>query len=45
MARDYIFLSHTGGTEKDPLDFTTKLSYLRQHFQSDKILCIGDIRA
>ena len=43
--KGYVFLSHTGGTEKDPLDFTTKLSYLRQHFQSDKSLSFGDIRA
>ena len=43
--KGYIFLSQTGGTEKDPLDFTTKLSYLRQHFQSDKNLSFGDIRA
>jgi len=43
--KGYIFLSHTGGTEKDPLDFTTKLSYLRQHFQSDKSLSFGDVRA
>ena len=43
--KGYIFLAHTGGTEKDPLDFTTKLSYLRQHFQSDKSLSFGDVRA
>ena len=43
--KGYIFLSQTGGTEKDPLDFTTKLSYLRQHFQSDPKLSFGDIRA
>ncbi len=43
--KGYVFLSQTGGTEKDPLDFTTKLSYLRQHFQSDKNLSFGDIRA
>ena len=43
--KGYIFLSHTGGTEKDPLDFTTKLSYMRQHFQSDPKLSFGDIRA
>jgi nicotinic acid mononucleotide adenylyltransferase len=41
----YIFLSHTGGTAKDPIDFTTKLSYLRQHFQSDPKLSFGDVRA
>ena len=41
----FIFLSHTGGTQKDPIDFTTKLSYLRQHFQSDPKLSFGDIRA
>ena len=41
----YIFLSHTDGTAKDPIDFTTKLSYLRQHFQSDPKLNFGDIRA
>tara|TARA_B100001057_G_scaffold156707_1_gene157229 strand:- start:6675 stop:7856 length:1182 start_codon:yes stop_codon:yes gene_type:complete len=41
----YVFLSHTGGTAKDPIDFTTKLSYLRQHFQSDPKLSFGDIRA
>ena len=41
----YIFLSHTDGTAKDPIDFTTKLSYLRQHFQSDPKLSFGDIRA
>jgi hypothetical protein len=43
--KGYIFLAHTGGTEKDPLDFTTKLSYMRQHFQSDKSLSFGDVRA
>ena len=43
--KGYVFLAHTGGTEKDPLDFTTKLSYLRQHFQSDKSLSFGDVRA
>ena len=43
--KGYVFLSHTSGTEKDPLDLTTKLSYLRQHFQSDKSLSFGDIRA
>ena len=43
--KGYVFLSHTGGTEKDPIDFTTKLSYLRQHFQADKNLSFGDIRA
>jgi nicotinic acid mononucleotide adenylyltransferase len=43
--KGFVFLSHNGGTEKDPLDFTTKLSYLRQHFQSDKSLSFGDIRA
>ena len=41
----FIFLSHTDGTAKDPIDFTTKLSYLRQHFQSDPKLSFGDIRA
>ena len=41
----YIFLSHTDGTAKDPIDLTTKLSYLRQHFQSDPKLSFGDIRA
>jgi nicotinic acid mononucleotide adenylyltransferase len=41
----FIFLSHTDGTAKDPIDFTTKLSYLRQHFQSDSKLSFGDIRA
>jgi len=41
----YIFLSHTERTAKDPIDFTTKLSYLRQHFQSDPKLSFGDIRA
>ena len=41
----YVFLSHTDGTAKDPIDFTTKLSYLRQHFQSDPKLSFGDIRA
>ena len=41
----YIFLSHTEGTAKDPIDFTTKLSYLRKHFQSDPKLSFGDIRA
>jgi hypothetical protein len=41
----YIFLSHTDGTEKDPIDFTTKLGYLRRHFQSDPKLSFGDIRA
>jgi len=43
--KGYVFLSHTGGTAKDPIDFTTKLSYLRQHFQSDPKLSFGDIRA
>ena len=43
--KGYIFLSHTGGTAKDPIDFTTKLSYLRQHFQSDPKLSFGDIKA
>ena len=43
--KGYVFLSHTGGTEKDPIDFTTKLSYLRQHFQADKNLSFGVIRA
>jgi len=43
--KGYVFLSHTGRTEKDPIDFTTKLSYLRQHFQADKNLSFGDIRA
>ena len=41
----YIFLSHTDGTAKDPIDFTTKLSYLRQHFKADPKLSFGDIRA
>jgi nicotinic acid mononucleotide adenylyltransferase len=41
----YIFLSHTERTAKDPIDFTTKLSYLRQHFQSNSKLSFGDIRA
>jgi len=41
----YIFLSHTERTAKDPIDFTTKLSYLRQHFKSDPKLSFGDIRA
>jgi len=41
----FIFLSHSDGTAKDPIDFTTKLSYLRQHFQSDPKLSFGDIRA
>jgi hypothetical protein len=41
----YVFLSHTDGTAKDPIDFTTKLSYLRQHFQTDPKLSFGDIRA
>jgi len=31
--KGYVFLAHTGGTAKDPIDFTTKLSYMRQHFQ------------
>ena len=43
--KGFVFLSHTGRTEKDPIDFTTKLSYLRQHFQADKNLSFGDIRA
>ena len=43
--KGYVFLSHTGGTAKDPIDFTTKLSHLRQHFQSDPKLSFGDIRA
>ena len=43
--KGYVFLSHTSGTEKDPLDLTTKLSYLRQHFKSDPKLSFGDIRA
>ena len=43
--KGYIFLAHTGGTQKDPIDFTTKLSYLRQHFQADKNLSFGDQRA
>jgi len=43
--KGYIFLSHTDGTAKDPIDLTTKLSYLRQHFQSDPKLSFGDIRA
>ncbi len=43
--KGYVFLSHTDGTAKDPIDFTTKLSYLRQHFQSDPKLSFGDIRA
>jgi nicotinic acid mononucleotide adenylyltransferase len=43
--KGFVFLSHTGGTAKDPIDFTTKLSYLRQHFQSDPKLSFGDIRA
>ena len=43
--KGYVFLSHTGGTAKDPIDLTTKLSYLRQHFQSDPKLSFGDIRA
>ena len=43
--KGYVFLSHTGGTAKDPIDFTTKLSYLRQHFQSDPKLSFGDFRA
>jgi len=43
--KGYIFLAHTGGTQKDPIDFTTKLSYLRQHFQADKNLSFGDERA
>src|SRR5210317_1356450 len=41
----YIFLSHSDGTAKDPIDFTTKLGYLRRHFQSDPKLSFGDIRA
>ena len=41
----YIFLSHTERTAKDPIDFTTKLSYLRQHFQSNPKLSFGDMRA
>ncbi len=41
----YVFLSHTERTAKDPIDFTTKLSYLRQHFQSNPKLSFGDIRA
>ena len=43
--KGYIFLSHTDGTAKDPIDLTTKLSYLRQHFQADPKLSFGDIRA
>ena len=43
--KGYIFLSHTDGTAKDPINLTTKLSYLRQHFQSDPKLSFGDIRA
>ena len=43
--KGYIFLAHTGGTQKDPIDFTTKLSYMRQHFQADKNLSFGDERA
>jgi len=43
--KGFVFLSHTDGTVKDPIDFTTKLSYLRQHFQSDPKLSFGDIRA
>jgi len=43
--KGYVFLSHTDGTAKDPIDFTTKLSYLRQHFKSDPKLSFGDIRA
>jgi len=43
--KGYVFLAHTGGTAKDPIDFTTKLSYMRQHFQSDPKLSFGDIRA
>ena len=43
--KGFVFLSHTDGTAKDPIDFTTKLSYLRQHFQSDPKLSFGDIRA
>jgi len=43
--KGYVFLSHTSGTQKDPIDFTTKLSYLREHFQSDPKLSFGDIRA
>jgi len=41
----YVFLSHTERTAKDPIDFTTKLSYLRQHFKSNPKLSFGDIRA
>jgi hypothetical protein len=43
--KGYVFLSHSERTEKDPIDFQTKLSYLRQHFQSDKNLSFGDSRA
>ena len=43
--KGYVFLAHTGGTQKDPIDFQTKLSYLRQHFQADKNLSFGDERA
>jgi len=43
--KGYVFLSHTERTQKDPIDFQTKLSYLRQHFQADKSLSFGDIRA
>ena len=43
--KGYVFLAHTDGTAKDPIDFTTKLSYMRQHFQSDPKLSFGDIRA
>ena len=43
--KGYVFLAHTGGTQKDPIDFQTKLSYLRQHFQADKSLSFGDQRA
>jgi len=41
----YIFLSHTDGTAKDPIDLTTKLSYLRQHFPVRSKISFGDIRA
>jgi len=43
--KGYVFLSHSERTEKDPIDFQTKLSYLRQHFQADKNLSFGDTRA
>jgi hypothetical protein len=43
--KGYVFLSHAERTQKDPIDFTTKLSYLRQHFQADKNLSFGDMRA